>query len=86
MDDGTVTGNHLEAALGFLFALGFVGKGWTTSSKRGRRFWLLSAAFTAFGMSDLIEATTGVWWRPSWLFVLKQDCVAALVYGIWTLR
>lgn len=37
--------------------------------------WLLPLAFACFGVSDLIEAQTGAWWDPWWLFVLKAACV-----------
>ena len=32
-----------------------------------------------FGVSDLVEAHTGAWWRPWWLFVWKAVCVVVLV-------
>ena len=35
--------------------------------------------FIVFGISDIIEAHTGAWWRPIWLFVLKAGCVLSLV-------
>ena len=37
--------------------------------------WLLPLAFAVFGVSDLIEAETGAWWHPWWLFVMKAACV-----------
>lgn len=37
--------------------------------------WLLPFAFAVFGVSDLIEARTGAWWEPWWLFVMKALCV-----------
>lgn len=33
-----------------------------------------------FGVSDLVEATTGAWWRPWWLFVWKAGCVVLLIW------
>lgn len=36
---------------------------------------LLPLAFAIFGLSDLIEARTGAWWEPWWLFVMKAACV-----------
>lgn len=37
--------------------------------------WLLPLAFAVFGVSDVIEAQTGAWWEPWWLFVMKAACV-----------
>jgi len=31
--------------------------------------------FFCFGVSDIIEASTGAWWRPLWLLGLKCSCV-----------
>jgi hypothetical protein len=36
------------------------------------------AVLVAFGLSDLVEARTGAWWRPWWLLVWKASCLAAL--------
>jgi hypothetical protein len=32
-----------------------------------------------FGLSDVIEAFTGAWWRPPGLLVLKATCLAGLL-------
>lgn len=32
-----------------------------------------------FGFSDIVEASTGAWWRPWWLFVWKALCVLILL-------
>ena len=45
---------------------------------RGRCF-LLAATLIAFGLSDVVETTTGAWWRPWWLFLWKAICVAVLL-------
>jgi hypothetical protein len=44
---------------------------------------LFFIAFTlaVFGGSDLVEARTGAWWRPWWLFVWKAACVLVLLLG-----
>lgn len=39
----------------------------------------LAIALVVFGFSDVVEARTGAWWRPWWLFVWKAVCVIALV-------
>lgn len=87
MDDLTVIGNQVEAVLWFLFALGFAWKGCQARHPDRRRLsWILVAAFALFGVSDIIESTTGAWWRPWWLFVLKAGCVALFIYGFWAFR
>ena len=44
--------------------------------------WLLPACFAVFGLSDVIEAETGAWWHPWWLFVMKALCVLGFL-GAW---
>ena len=44
----------------------------------------LSAAFLAFGISDLIESRTGSWWAPPWLPLLKLSCILVFVFGLRT--
>ena len=41
----------------------------------------MAIAFFFFGISDVIEARTGAWWRPLWLLVLKGACVIVLLVG-----
>jgi hypothetical protein len=36
---------------------------------------VLAVALLLFGVSDLIEARTGAWWRPRWLLVWKGGCL-----------
>jgi hypothetical protein len=87
MDDLTVIGNQVEAVLWFFFALGFSWKGCKTRHPDRRRLsWMLVVAFAMFGVSDIIESTTGAWWRPWWLFVLKAGCVAVFAYGFLAFR
>ena len=38
-----------------------------------------SAALFLFGVSDLVEARTGYWWKPVWLLVFKVLCVLTLL-------
>ena len=40
---------------------------------------IASLAFVAFGVSDIIEAQTGAWWKPFGLLVLKAGCVVTFV-------
>ena len=74
--------NYIESILWFTIALGLL----VNSFKIGK----LSAyfniciiafvAFAIFGISDIIEAQTGAWWRPLGLLVLKVSCVVTFVF------
>lgn len=86
MNDLSSSGNLAEAILWFAFAATFVGLAWRGRGRRRRLFSLLAAAFVVFGISDLIEAQTGAWWRPVWLLVLKAGCIAVFGYGVWEYR
>ena len=41
--------------------------------------FIASAAFVAFAGTDLIEAKSGVWYRPLWLLAYNAGCVAFIV-------
>lgn len=83
MDDLTVTGNQIEAVLWFLFSASFLFRAFRTAGSHRRLAVLLALTFLAFGISDLIEAQTGAWWRPLWLLLLKSSCIAVFAYGFW---
>jgi succinate-acetate transporter protein len=74
-------GNLIEAGVWFLLAL--VLCVYTFFSNRRVRFilWFLSITLAVFGVSDLVEARTGAWWKPWWLFVWKAACVGGLLLG-----
>ncbi|KZN39399.1 hypothetical protein N480_00790 [Pseudoalteromonas luteoviolacea S2607] len=38
-----------------------------------------SITLIAFGVSDIIEASTGAWWRPLSLLFFKAGCVLTLL-------
>ena len=74
-------GNLIEAGLWFVLAVVlFI---YAFRRERRLRGTLLTLAVTLaiFGASDLVEARTGAWWRPWWLFVWKALCVSALLAG-----
>ena len=52
---------------------------------RGMRV-LLAASLVAFGGSDVVEAHTGAWWNPWWLFVWKALCVLAFAIALFALK
>ncbi len=70
IDRGFVVANVVEAALWFAVAALVVVK-W--------RHAPAAIVLVTFGVSDLVETTTGAWWRPWWLLVWKAVCVVLLV-------
>ena len=83
MQDLAVTGNQIEAILWFAISAGFGIRAIRTARGQRRLAGILALAFLAFGVSDLIEARTGAWWRPVWLLILKTTCVGFFAYGLW---
>ncbi len=78
--DPEVTGNYIEAV--FWIVLGVIL--WASARKATRPLGglavLASGLLVIFGVSDLVEAQTGAWWSPPWLFVWKASCVVALLF------
>lgn len=70
--------NLAEAALWFAIAIVFALVA-TRKPMVRRRSHLAAIAFFAFGLSDLLEISTGAWWRPWPLLALKSTCVAVLI-------
>jgi len=74
------TFNYCEAVLWFVLGTAVVIASRRQPMAMRRNVWLAGGVFVAFGISDLIEAQTGAWWRPWWLFVLKAVCVITLAH------
>lgn len=74
-------GNLIEAGVWFDLSLALFA--YTFAQPRPMRsvLWLLSGTMAVFGGSDLVEARTGAWWTPWWLFVWKASCVFVLFLG-----
>lgn len=73
IDPTFVLANQIEA--GFWSAIGLV------IAMRYRRLlgFSMAAVLLIFGLSDLVEARTGAWYSPWWLFVWKAVCVLAVL-------
>ena len=73
------TGNLIEAGFWIIFGVGLAIAG----LRRGRaiaRLGLVSGTILCFfGVSDVVEASTGAWWRPWWLLVWKGACLSGMV-------
>lgn len=78
--------NYAEAGLWFVIACGFA-VAWLHGRRHIQQLHLCGEiVFTAFGVSDMVEAHTGAWWRPWWLLIWKGVCVIAItiiVYRLW---
>ena len=68
------TSNYFEAVLWMVIAAIVA-----VRARRWRLRWMAVAALGAFGVSDIVEASTGAWWRPWWLLLWKGVCVAVLL-------
>lgn len=73
--------NQGEAVLWFVIAITLLVRPVPKLAKTLWR-WLLPACFAIFGLSDVIEAETGAWWHPWWLFAMKALCVLGFL-GAW---
>jgi hypothetical protein len=71
--------NFLEAIFWIGVSLGFVGTALRIASPRARILLLAGVVLLFFGVSDLVEAQSGAWWRPWWLLVWKGVCGISLV-------
>ena len=79
LDPTFVLSNRIEAGVWTAIA---VGMAVAALLKRGvvRRDSIVAAVtFVLFGGSDLVEATTGAWWRPWWLLLWKAACLFAFL-------
>jgi hypothetical protein len=72
-------GNLIEAGFWVVFGVVLV----VASRRRGPAFravgWAAGLVSVLFGLSDLVESSTGAWWRPWWLLLWKALCIAGLV-------
>jgi len=74
-------GNFIEAGVWFVIvALVFLKRRRSSAIVRSVLL-LLAVTLAVFGGSDIVEAHTGAWWKPWWLFVWKAICVAVLLFG-----
>lgn len=80
--------NYIESILWFVISAILAVQTLTKSNRRYiNPLALASLTFFLFGISDVIEATTGAWWRPWWLLLLKTICVISmLMCFIWYRR
>jgi hypothetical protein len=69
--------NYIEAGLWAFIGLGFLIAAIRTPASR-RQLLFVAVTFVLFGVSDIVEASTGAWWRPWWLLIWKGLCLIVL--------
>jgi hypothetical protein len=74
-------GNLIEAGVWSVLALTLAVYAWRSEKQFRATLFFLVSTLAVFGGSDLVEARTGAWWKPWWLFVWKASCVLALLLG-----
>jgi hypothetical protein len=80
------TFNVIEAGLWATFASLTAVFGGRVGGMTPRLRASLSASFLAFAISDLIECSTGAWWRPPGLLVYKGVCLLGILGSYLALR
>lgn len=81
MHDVEETGNLVEAGVWMLVALALAIKAVRVTTTLRRMLMILSGTFVVFGVSDIIESSTGAWWRPIWLPLIKGACLVVFFFG-----
>jgi hypothetical protein len=74
-------GNVIEAGVWFLLAVVLFIYTFFSDHRVRSTLWFLAITLAVFGVSDLVEARIGAWWKPWWLFVWKAVCVGGLMGG-----
>jgi len=73
------TGNLIEAGFWIVFGAGLAIAGMRHRRDLAHLGLLSGTILFLFGISDLVEANTGAWWRPWWLLVWKGTCLSGMV-------
>lgn len=73
------TFNNGEAIFWLLTALVYGVLGLLSTGRQRLRCFIAVPVLAAFGISDFVEAHTGAFWKPWWLFAWKAACVLALL-------
>src|SRR5438309_168451 len=84
IDPTFVLSNHIEAGLWAAIGIGMLLMSVKHRGVVRKGCVIAGITFVIFGGSDLVEATTGAWWRPWWLLAWKALCL--LVFLILLVR
>ncbi len=74
------TANLIEATLWIAIGAAFAVRALVRRDRWRRTCAAAAVAFVLFGLSDVVETSTGAWWRPWWLLVWKGGCIIAFVW------
>lgn len=83
MDNFHAIANYVEAGVWIVVAALLAANAVGSAGRVLRNLALLSVAFAVFGISDIIEARSGAWWRPLALLIMKSTCLLVIAWGFW---
>src|SRR5436190_23685031 len=72
--------NYIEAGLWSTIGIGFAIAALRKIGSARRQCWIAAVTFVLFGISDLVESTTGAWYRPIWLLIWKGLCLLVFAW------
>src|SRR4051812_18128612 len=72
--------NYIEAGLWTSIGLGFAIAAFRQIGITRRQCAIAAVTFILFGISDLVESTTGAWYRPIWLLIWKALCLLVFAW------
>ena len=75
-------GNAIEAVVWWGLGLSMLAAAVRKSPQR-RNMIIVGTILILFGVSDIVEISTGAWWRPWWLFLWKAICVVTLCWQLY---
>lgn len=78
--DGVRLFNGFEAGFWLLLAVAAAVAGQRTNGFTPLRQWTLVILLAGFGISDVWEIYSGVWWKPPALLLLKAVCLSGLIF------
>ena len=84
--DPEVLGNYIEAAFWVVVGILVFALGRRARPPLNRLALPAAVLFVFFGLSDVVEAQTGAWWRPFWLLLWKGFCIVGLAGCYWKYR
>ncbi|MEY3457282.1 MAG: hypothetical protein RL215_439 [Planctomycetota bacterium] len=72
-------GNGIEAVVWWVLGLCVLAAAVRQNPQR-RNIVIVGMILILFGISDIVEISTGAWWRPWWLFAWKAVCIVTLCW------
>src|SRR5436305_2305342 len=72
--------NYIEACLWTSIGLAFTLAAFRQVGISRKHCCIAAITFILFGFSDLVESTTGAWYRPLWLLIWKGLCLLVFAW------